>query len=74
MRIIAKGVEIPASPATVWQVLTEIDRYDEWNPFMTRLSGRLAVGERLTVTIRPGRRSMTFRSTVLAVEAGVLVR
>lgn len=74
MRIIEHEVDIPATPAAVWQVLTDTDRYDEWNPFLTRLSGRLAVGERLTVTIRPGRRSMTFRPTVLAVEDGSLVR
>ena len=74
MRIIEHTVDIPATPAAVWQVLTDTDRYDEWNPFLTRLSGRLAVGERLTVTIRPGRRSMTFRPNVLAVEDGSLVR
>ena len=74
MRTIEHVVDIPASPATVWQVLTETDRYGEWNPFMTELSGELAVGRRLTVTIRPGRRSMTFRPTVLAVEDGTLVR
>ncbi len=74
MRTIAHAIDIPASPATVWQVLTQTDRYAEWNPFMTGLSGRLAVGERLTVTIRPGRRVMTFRPTVLAVEDGALIR
>jgi hypothetical protein len=74
MRIIEHLVDIPASPATVWQVLTETDQYPEWNPFMTELSGRLAVGQRLTVTIRPGRRSMTFRPTVLAIEDGRLIR
>jgi hypothetical protein len=74
MRTIEDVVDIPASPATVWQVLTETDRYDKWNPFMTELSGRLAVGQQVTVTIRPGERSMTFRPTVLAVEEGTLIR
>ena len=74
MRTIEHAIDIPASPATVWQVLTETDRYDEWNPFMTELSGRLAVGARVRVTIRPGERSMTFRPTVLAVEEGTLIR
>lgn len=74
MRTIEQVIDIPASPATVWQVLTETDRYDEWNPFMTELSGEPAVGRRLRVTIRPGRRSMTFRPTVLAIEEGRLIR
>jgi hypothetical protein len=53
MRTIEHVVGVPASPATVWQILAGTERYGEWNPFMTGLSGRLAVGERLTVTIRP---------------------
>jgi hypothetical protein len=74
MRTIEHAVDIQAPAATVWQVLTDIDRYDDWNPFMPRLSGRLAPGERLTVTIRPGTRTMTFRPTVLEVEDGRLIR
>src|SRR3712207_9365469 len=74
MRTITHAIDIPATPATVWHVLTDTDRYAEWNPFMTELSGRLAVGEQLSVTIRPGRRSMTFRPTVLAIEDGRLIR
>ena len=73
MRTLAHAIDIPASPATVWQVLAQTDRYPEWNPFMT-ISGRLAVGERLAVTIRPARRTMTFRPTVLAIEDGTLIR
>ncbi len=72
MRTVAHAIDIPASPATVWQVLAQTDRYPEWNPFLT-ISGRLAVGERVTVTIRPGRRTMTFRPTVLAIEDGTLI-
>ncbi len=53
MRTMEHAIGVPASPATVWQVLAGTERYGEWNPFMTGLSGRLAVGERLTVTIRP---------------------
>ncbi len=74
MRTIEHTVDIQAPPATVWQVLTDTDRYGDWNPFMTQLSGRLAADERLTVTIRPGQRTMTFRPTVLAVEEDRLIR
>ena len=74
MRTIEHTVDIEAPAATVWQILTDIDHYAEWNPFMPRLSGRLALGERLTLTVRPGTRTMTFRPTVLAVEDGTLIR
>jgi hypothetical protein len=73
MRIIEDTVDIQAPAATVWQVLTDTDRYQDWNPFMPRLSGRLTPGERLTITVRPGTRTMTFRPTVLAVEDGTLI-
>jgi hypothetical protein len=74
MRTIEHTIDIPAPAAAVWQILTDTDRYGDWNPFMPRLSGRLALGERLTVTVRPGTRTMTFRPTVLAVEDGGLIR
>jgi hypothetical protein len=74
MRTIEHAIDIQAPPATVWQALTDTDRYADWNPFMPRLSGRLAAGERLTLTVRPGTRTMTFRPTVLAVEEGSLIR
>lgn len=74
MRIIERAVDIQAPPAAVWQFLTDTDRYEDWNPFMPRLSGRLAAGERLTLTVRPGKRAMTFRPTVLAVEDGAVIR
>jgi hypothetical protein len=73
MRTIEHALDIQAPAATVWQVLTDTDRYQDWNPFMPRLSGRLAPGERLTITVRPGTRTMTFRPTVLAVEDGTLI-
>ena len=73
MRTIEHTVDIQAPAATIWQILTDTDHYEEWNPFMPRLSGRLAPGERLTITVRPGTRTMTFRPTVLAVEDGTLI-
>ena len=74
MRTIEHTVDIQAPAATVWHILTDTDTYEDWNPFMPRLSGRLARGERLTLTVRPRTRTMTFRPTVLAVEDGTLIR
>ncbi len=56
--------DIQAPAATVWQVLTATEQYDQWNPFMPCLAGALRVGERLTVTIRTGGRTMRFRPIV----------
>src|SRR3954453_17933008 len=74
MKTLEHSIEIPAPVNEVWRVLTAGDDYAAWNPFMTRLSGRLAVGERLVVTIHPGAKSMTFKPTVVAVEPTRRVR
>ena len=62
-------IEIHASPQTVWNLLTNTARFPEWNPFIRRLSGELAVGNRLAVFLEPsGSRGMEFKPRVLKVE------
>ena len=69
MRTITVVTEIPAPPNVVWQVLTDTDAYDEWNPFLLSLTGELQIGGRLRVTIEPpGGRAMSFKPRVVAVE------
>jgi hypothetical protein len=41
--------EIAAPPDRIWRILTEFDRYPEWNPFMSRVEGQLGVGNTLVV-------------------------
>jgi hypothetical protein len=51
----------------VWQVLTDLAAYGEWNPFIRAASGDLALGGRLQVTISPpGGAPMTFKPVVTA--------
>ena len=53
----------------VWTLLTDLDQYPEWNPFITSAVGRVEVGERLENRIEPpGGRAMTFRPRVTVVE------
>ena len=64
-------IVIDAPPDRVWDVLTDFAAYPAWNPFVRRLSGRAAVGSRLTARIEPpGGMGMTFRPTVLAAVPG----
>ncbi len=66
MREIRNTVEIAASPARVWSVLTDFEAYREWNPFVVRASGALAVGATLDVTFAPpGGRAMQFRPVIV---------
>jgi hypothetical protein len=46
-------VDIDATPECVWQVLTDLPAYAEWNPFVTEAGGALVVGGRLSMSVPP---------------------
>jgi hypothetical protein len=70
MRSIHTEIAVDRPAETVWAILADIDRWAEWNPF-AKATGRLAVGERLEVEIRPpGKSAMRFRPTVVKLEPG----
>lgn len=63
-------IEIDAPAETVWSVLTDLDNYANWNPFVTEASGDIAVGSKLVNRIAPpGGRAMTFKPVVTVVES-----
>ena len=62
-------IEIDAPVEAVWQTLTDLAAYVDWNPFIVSAEGCAEVGERLTIRLQPpGGRAMTFTPTVTAVE------
>ena len=61
---------IDASAATVWNTLTDLPRYQEWNPFMVRSEGEIAVGKRLRNTMRNNGKDLTFTPRVMSVVPG----
>ncbi|KAF9949959.1 hypothetical protein BGZ72_008276 [Mortierella alpina] len=46
------SIAIQAAPQEVWQVLTDLDHYHEWNPMMVHAKGTIAVGESLDLKMR----------------------
>jgi uncharacterized protein YndB with AHSA1/START domain len=50
MQTMSASVEIKASPADVWAVLTDLGSYPQWNPLFREESGEIAVGS--TITLR----------------------
>ncbi len=62
-------VTIEAPTDVVWEVLTDLDSYEEWNPFVVQSSGRAEVGERLVNRMQPpGGKAITFKPVVTEVE------
>ena len=65
MREIRTAIEIDAPAVRVWDVLTDVASYDEWNPFIRHLEGELREGSRLKATIAPpDGRATTFTPAV----------
>jgi hypothetical protein len=46
-------IEIAAPPERVWDTLVAFARYADWNPYVKAVEGKLAVGERLKLTLTP---------------------
>lgn len=69
MKEIKTEIEITAPVEKVWQVLTDFEQFPNWNPFMHSAKGKIKVGERLEVYLKPpGRKGMTFKPRVRKVE------
>ena len=67
MRVLEKTIEIDATPDEVWDVLTDFADYEEWNPFVTSITGPAVAGARLAVVLSPpGGRAITMKPTVRA--------
>ena len=43
MKTVDHATIIAASPGTVWAILMDVDRYDEWNPFLQLRPARPAL-------------------------------
>ena len=64
-------IDIDATPEVVWQVLTDLDRYTEWNPFITSSVGEPEVGQTLINRMEPpGGMAITLKPHVTVVEDG----
>ena len=67
MQELHTDIEIEATPARVWEILTDFASYPDWNPFIRSIEGEPQEGATLETRIEPpGGRAMTFKPTVLA--------
>lgn len=64
---LSASIDVPAPPATVWEVLTDVEAYPRWNTLL-RVDGDLtetgSVAARLSV---PGLPTIPFHPTILTV-------
>jgi hypothetical protein len=57
--IIDKTVEINAPAEVVWDVITDLPRYGEWNPFVLECRSTLKPGEPIVMKVKLGMMTQT---------------
>ncbi len=50
--LISHSLEAAASAATVWEVVSDLPRYPEWNPFVVACRSTLEPGSPITMRVR----------------------
>ncbi|MBW2697102.1 MAG: SRPBCC domain-containing protein [Deltaproteobacteria bacterium] len=50
--IIEESIDIEASPELVWEVLTDLPRYGEWNPFVVECASTLEPGDPIEMKVQ----------------------
>ncbi len=69
MKELRSEITIDAPAHRVWEVLTDLGSFPDWNPFMQRASGEVAVGKKLVVYLKPpGGMGMSFKPRVLKID------
>jgi hypothetical protein len=61
-------IEIQASPEKVWQVLTDLAKWPEWNPFIHHAIGKAEVDETVDIDFQPDSKGLKLHCTVVRVE------
>jgi len=74
MKEIRSEIDILASPEKVWEILTDLEKYQEWNPFLHHASGMTELGGKVDVTFKYGSKDMTLHCTVTKNEAKAELR
>ena len=68
MKFLKTEIKINASPERVWSILTDLEKYAEWNPFIKKAKGTVQAEQRLEVLISPPNgKEMVFKPVVKSV-------
>jgi hypothetical protein len=73
MREIWTGTEIDAPASTVWDIISDLEGYQDWNPFIVEARGELRPRGRVRARIANGRKPRAFTARVLHVQPERLI-
>lgn len=72
MKNIQTEIEIDAPPIIVWEVLTDLSSYREWNPHITAASGDLREGADVEIEVQSNVESSNSRSQTMTPTVTIL--
>ena len=52
MKTIETNIVIDSTQEKIWDVLTNFEEYELWNPFMTKVVGNASLGSKIEVNIK----------------------
>jgi hypothetical protein len=64
MKELRTEIIINASPEKVWQVLTDLEKYPEWNPFICHAIGKAEIGKTVDIDFQPDGKGLKLHCTV----------
>lgn len=68
MKSLQTEIIINASAEKVWSILTDFDKFPQWNPFIVKLEGKPEVNTRLRAELKNGGSVSVFKPKVLVAE------
>ena len=69
MKEIYTEIEIQTSEDKVWDILTDLKSFPQWNPFIRKAEGNIKLGEKLKIILQPsGSGKMAFNPTIIKLE------
>ncbi len=60
---------IQSTPEKIWNILTAIESYPNWNPFITSIKGEIEEGKKINVSIQPPNgNKINFKPTIISIK------
>lgn len=75
MKEICTKILIKASPAIVWDIITDFENYGKWNPFIREISGVIKEGSTIHIFIKPpNSNGIKFKPKILKIDSEKEIR
>lgn len=73
--MMTESIQINATAEIVWNILTDVKSYAEWNPFFVEMSGKFEPGSYVKVSAQPvGGKQTSFSPKILEVKKNELIK